>query len=1122
MKFQSSALVILLSAAHSINSASAFGIAGQKSTFLSTSLRVASSSTRRSGANRDGLTMLAAGSGGIEELEQMVKEGDKLTQSVKKSPGLFKAGGMAAVPAAAILGAVVAPGAVAGSVAGAAISGVGGFIGKNRLDVASNLAAKPSIAQAIIDVGIDSAEIASVIVGLQSNFAIDDDEFAEACSDVYKRYIIGMVKTPITTTSEMKELVNLRNALSMDNLAVGEAHGAAAKEFYRQTALFTPLEDLEDPDHPDRMSIDKYLFLSERTFRQAGETDEAFKFEMSRIAKAFDISLGEALDRVAEVAEPFYQKALDSTRSKLETDAVSADMLLRARNSLGIDELSANDMNLNCFTEEVQALLGKAGKSEEELATIKFSDGSSERLSKLQGILGLEDHEADYEISSEATAIFQANALAGIEEAIAGSVSAEDVWVKLSKRKDELLLKDTAMKDILSSMVMQAMGKPFEETMTFAKVNNEGATEEKLVDALAAKEVCRAVFEQSGWEEFSDFDKAFFDPASKSSACGMLARQDRLRLYRIFLTRAVRSSESGKELTEDSYNTVKEVKNMLGITDEDEATEFRVNFGPELQKSLNMAMFEIMGDDFTTELVANLKEMVDKTVNDYRLSEDLVASFAAPIYARAVILANDKVPGGFPTSDVMKQLDALRGLLGMSEADGYPAHLDTFGGAYKKSVQESMGATGVITEEYRAPLVTLRERLGVSAESARGLYLEAMEERMIPMVEWIVLELERTMLTAEQLAQKRQKDFGEDYFKTGKGADGTLGLGAEANIMTDIMNLIDFYNENDIAEEKLVGTKTVDKKVMEDGEEKTVSEEVDDFETVYPVTGLESGAVKEDVSELLFRQFVVGGFTTQGPQGERYEAARSTFGGIIGLSKEKQDEVTSSIGGTVYENYISNSMRTKGALDQQDMMFLANIQGKLDIPAEKSEEMLLATQKKILKEEANVLLGDDADPAAVKAFRDKCNSMGMEPQADLELSKSSVEDLFEKEVSPALVSGEITIDNGEILSEIQDSLGMDPEEAEKVFFDIVVRRAQSVTSRMRAEILRGREENCVDLIERLVRYSQFSNGEDLDLNVDESIGWKIFNLYDAMDFEGQDAETVSANKDLLKTALNLN
>ncbi len=469
----------------------------------------------------------------------------------------------------------------------------------------------------------------------------------------------------------------------------------------------------------------------------------------------------------------------------------------------------------------------------------------------------------------------------------------------------------------------------------------------------------------------------------------------------------------------------------------------------------------------------------------------------------------------------MDQLDALRELLGMTENDTYSAHFDTFGGAYKKSVQESMGSTGVITKEYREPLETLRARLGVSEESARSLYLEAMEERMIPMVEWVVLELERTMLTAEQLAQKRQKDFGEDYFKTGKGADGTLGIGAEANIMTDIMNLIDFYTENDIAEEKNIGTKTVSKKVMEDGEEKTVSEEVDDFETVYPITALETGAVQEDIAELLFRQFVVGGFTTQGPQGERYEAARGTFGGILGLTKEKQDEVTSSIGGTVYENYIGNSMRTKGALDQQDMMFLANIQGKLDIPAEKSEEMLLDTQKKILKEEASVLLRDEPSAEMVKVFREKCNTMGMEMEADLGLSKASVQEFFEAEVSPALVNGEITMDNNDKLSEIQDSLGMDPEEAEKIFYDILVRRAQGVLSRMKGEILRGREENCAELIERLVRYAQFTGGEDLELNVDETNGWKIFNLYDAMDFEGQDAEAVSTNKDILKTALNL-
>ena len=457
----------------------------------------------------------------------------------------------------------------------------------------------------------------------------------------------------------------------------------------------------------------------------------------------------------------------------------------------------------------------------------------------------------------------------------------------------------------------------------------------------------------------------------------------------------------------------------------------------------------------------------------------------------------------------------------MTIEDTYAAHYDIFGNQYKQSVLEAMGSTGVITKEYRAPLESLTTRLGVSKEASRELYLEAMGERMKPMVEWIVLELERTMLTAEQLSRKRDKDFGEDYFKSGKGADGMLGIGAEANIMTDCMNLIDFYNENDIVEQKEIGTKTIEKKVMEGDEEKTVTEEVPDFETVYPVTGLASGAVSEELAELLFRQFVVGGFTTQGPQGERYEAARSKFGGIIGLTKVKQDEVTSSIGGTVYENYIGNSMRTKGALDQQDMMFLANIQNKLDISADKSEEMLLNTQKKILKEEAIVILRDDATPEMVKAFREKCNSMGLELIKDLELSKGSVNEMFEAEISPSLVSGDLSIESGDVLSDIQESLGMDPEEAEKVFLEILQKRAKAVTSRIKGELLRGRDDNCPELILRLVRYAQFVNGEDLNLNIIESNAWKIYNMYESMDFEGQTSEAIEANKELLKTALNL-
>ena len=324
--------------------------------------------------------MLADASGGIEELKQLTKEGDKLVQSARKSPQLFQVGGLAAVPAAAILGAATLSGV--GPIAAGAVGAVGasaGLIGKNRLDASVEAAAKPAIAQAIVDLGIDSSEISSKIANIASTYKVPEEDFAEMKQDVYMRYMIGMVKTPITQTKEMKELTNLRNALDMDNLAVGEAHAVAAKEFYRQTSLFTPLEDLEDPDHPDRMSIDKFLFLSERAFRQGGETEEAFKYEMSRVAKAFNISLTEAMDRVAEVAEPFYQKALDSTRAKLESDAVSADMLLRARNSLGIDDLTAQDMHLSAFETEVKSLL----KGKDDPTTAKFVAGAADRVSRI-------------------------------------------------------------------------------------------------------------------------------------------------------------------------------------------------------------------------------------------------------------------------------------------------------------------------------------------------------------------------------------------------------------------------------------------------------------------------------------------------------------------------------------------------------------------------------------------------------------------------------------------------------------------------------------------------------------------------------------------------------------------
>ena len=102
--------------------------------------------------------------------------------------------------------------------------------------------------------------------------------------------------------------------------------------------------------------------------------------------------------------------------------------------------------------------------------------------------------------------------------------------------------------------------------------------------------------------------------------------------------------------------------------------------------------------------------------------------------------------------------------------DTYPSHMEYFGSVYRKSLLEAMGSTGVIRPEFREPLNELNERLGVSEDNTKQIFLEAVKEKMVPMVEWVVSEFERTQLTQQQLAQRRKKDMGEVLFQTGKGA----------------------------------------------------------------------------------------------------------------------------------------------------------------------------------------------------------------------------------------------------------------------------------------------------------------------------------------------------------------
>ena len=108
-------------------------------------------------------------------------------------------------------------------------------------------------------------------------------------------------------------------------------------------------------------------------------------------------------------------------------------------------------------------------------------------MDQLKDVLGLSDEDMAYEIAAEATPLYQATALEAMKNVLAGSISADKAWDQMESRRTELLFPESKSKDLISSMVMQALGGPLEESNKFAKVNNEAAVFDNLLETLEAK-----------------------------------------------------------------------------------------------------------------------------------------------------------------------------------------------------------------------------------------------------------------------------------------------------------------------------------------------------------------------------------------------------------------------------------------------------------------------------------------------------------------------------------------------------------------------------------------------------------------------------------------------------------
>jgi hypothetical protein len=124
------------------------------------------------------------------------------------------------------------------------------------------------------------------------------------------------------------------------------------------------------------------------------------------------------------------------------------------------------------------------------------------------------------------------------------------------------------------------------------------------------------------------------------------------------------------------------------------------------------------------------------------------------------------------------------------------------------------------------------------------------------------------------------------------------------------------------------------------------------------------------------------------------------------------------------------------------------------------------------------------------------------------------------EIAPGIDSGEITMDSGDLIAEVQESLGLTEEEGEEVIANLITDRAALLYVGVRSAMLRGLDVDALENIQKLIQYGRFVDGE-LGLKVAEKDAWQAFTIYDNSDFTGLDEEAVKERKRLLKKVVGL-
>ena len=880
-----------------------------------------------------------------------------------------------------------------------------------------------------------NSDFTQFISNLEKDYSLTTEEMKGELLGVYKRFLMFFLKNSTVELDEVNKLISLKNSFGISSQEIGECHYECSQEIFNKNLLFLERQ----ASNESSQIVSKFLFLSDRLFSL--DSKKGYQYEVSRIKRVLNFSTDDFEGSRNKLSEELYLKSIKCLQ---DNEKIYPSNLSDIKQLLGISKDKSETVNENFFREQIRSII-----SEEN----GFDKDSIRNLKSLQEILNLSDEEFTLCVTKETSELIKKKIEKETKD-LSKNLSSEEIKNisnNLQNLKEKFLITNLTILSLYTETSENLVKNNIKGTLTSIKSKSISGAIEKIESLLILDQNLKDLFLllNQGAEKISEEKiSEAIEKATKNFSADETKQICKTQIQQLMVDPVLNS---------DKKKSMENLRIILGISESEGKEIYKNVIGPIFQKAVESSIEQ---NQFTDEN----KKSIDNLVETMDIEKNLALILKTSIYREKLqdLVASKSV---FSTQDLEK-LDKIRLFLDLTYTNVQTIHDTVCEPIFKKSIQEAMGASGIVPSNYWEGLEKLRKRLRLTESKSKDIFYNAMKQRLKTLFEKAIADDKKK----KQPNSESSKDGGDDP-TVNKESGTALGIEANNPEGNELLNLVEIYFRNRVFTDKELPSNEQKKETLLglSGRSEAQVKAKAEITFSYPVTL--SGLFEKKILSDLYKQYLIECFSSKlQSEKRRLFSNLNKLGPILGLEDEEIQSIHSNVGVSIYQRFLSQSL-SKGYLDNSDTTFLSTIQNTLSMENSICNKLIKDSKKNYISLEVEkIFASPKINSINVTKIRKMANQFQIKLETDLNISNEQRSKLFKIEIDGGIERGEIDNQSFETIVKIQESYGLENSVAKKILFDCVNTRSEGHLLNAIASLRRGDDVGVLKELETMLNF----------------------------------------------------